>query len=126
MSESKSAPATSSGKTRTFAVYGASDDLVELEIDGKAFDELGEPNELVFSAGTKALHVRVAHDGRRGWTAEVRIEDESEEGDLPFKVTVEQRNYSPLVLVESTGPMTVTWRETNQDGEDVLRTKVLS
>ena len=104
-------------------IYGASDDLVEIEIDGKPWEELSEPRSFIFTANGKALHVDVEHDGKRGWRIATTLDDESESGDLPFLVSMHQRNYSPLLLVQAIAahPVTFTW----WDEDKKARTKTI-
>lgn len=94
----------------TIGIHGASDDLVEIEIDGKPWEELSEPRSFVFTACGKSLLVDIEHDGKRGWTISTCIEDDSESGGLPFAVSIGQRNYSPLLVVHpGREPVTMTW-----------------
>ena len=88
---------------KSFAVYGASDDLVEQEVDGKPFDETGQPKRFTFLASGKALVVRVGYDGKvgTGWKLAVELKDEDEKGELPFDVRIVQENYSPKLIVEN-------------------------
>lgn len=94
----------------TFAVYGASDDLVVQELDGKGYDETSPPTSFMFVAGTKTLHARVSFDGKKGsgWKVSTELQDDTEKGDLPFMVTVVQHNYSPKLVVQAVdGPVNV-------------------
>jgi hypothetical protein len=101
-------------------IYGASDDLVEVEIDRKPWEEFSEPHSFTFTAAGKALHVDVEHDGKRGWKLSTVLDDEKEEGSLPFSVSIHQRNYSPLVLIQvHAEPVVMTWVE---DGRPRSRT----
>lgn len=86
---------------KSFAVYGASDDLVEQEADSKPFEETGEPRSFAFVAGRKALHVTVAFDGKRGWLITTALDDDEEEGALPFDVRIVQEKYSPKLIVDN-------------------------
>lgn len=96
----------------TIGIYGASDDLTEIEVDGKPFEEFGEPRSFVFSSEGKSLTVDIEHDGKRGWLLTTCIDDESEDGDLPFRVAIVQEKYSPKLEVTVTGaPVTFTWWE---------------
>lgn len=93
-----------------FAIYGASDDLVEQEIDDKAHDETGQPRSFVFIAGTKSLHAKLSYNGKRGtgWKLTVELQDESEDGSLPFDVSIVQERYSPKLVVRAINqPVTV-------------------
>lgn len=95
---------------KTIVLYGASDDLVELEIDGGTREELSEPSAFVFTAGGKSLHAELAHDGKFGWRITVAIDDDKESGSLPFTVRIEQEAYSPKLVVEvTTVPVTLIW-----------------
>jgi hypothetical protein len=109
---------------RTIGIYGASDDLVEIEVDGKPHAELGALNKaqsFVITAKEKTLHAAVAHDGKRGWTITTSIDDDTERGDLPFRVELRQRDYSALLLVSSEVPFVVTWWEDGQPQTMTLR-----
>jgi hypothetical protein len=85
----------------TFAIYGASDDLVEQELDGKGHDETGQPRSFVFLSGTKSLHAKLSYNGKKGtgWKLTVELQDEDEKGDLPFDVAIVQERYSPKLVV---------------------------
>lgn len=87
-----------------FAIYGASDDLVEQEIDDKPHDETGQPRSFVFLAGTKSLHATMSFKGKKGtgWKLSVELQDDSEEGALPFDVSIVQERYSPKLVVRAT------------------------
>jgi len=87
----------------SFGIYGASDDLVELEADGKPHDELSPPKSFLFIAGAKSLHVRLSYNGKHGtgWKLSIELQDESERGDLPFDVRIVQERYSPKLTVEN-------------------------
>lgn len=100
------------------AISGYSDDIVSIEINGKDFDEEREPNEFIFSSDGKALHANIAH-GRHGWEITTRIEDESEEGDLPFKVAIVQEKYSPKLVIDFSTPLTMNWKS---EGELKVKT----
>lgn len=110
---------------RTVGIYGASDDLVELELDGQPFEELSalsKGRSFVFTSDGKALHADIDFDGYRGWRIALTLDDVTESGELPFRVHVRQREHSPLLLVELTGkPVVLTW--VDDDGRP--RTKAL-
>jgi hypothetical protein len=88
---------------KSFAIYGASDDLVEQEADGKPHDETGQPRSFSFVAGEKALHAKLSFSGKigTGWKLTVELQDESEAGDLPFDVRIVQERYSPKLIIEN-------------------------
>ncbi len=107
----------------TIGIYGASDDLTTIELDGKPWDELGEEEDLMFTAAGKTLHVHVEH-GKRGWSIATSIDDETEEGDLPFKVALVQHHYSPKLLVTvGEEPVTFIWNGRDDDDEKIPQTK---
>lgn len=85
----------------SIAIYGASDDLVEIEVDGKPHEELSPPKSFAFTSGTKTLHARLSYDGKKGtaWKLTIELQDEGEEGDLPFDVAIVQERYSPKLIV---------------------------
>lgn len=101
----------------SIGIYGESDDLATIEVDGKAWDEQGEKANYAFICEGKTLHVRIEHG--RGWCITTRIEDPTEEGPLPFDVALVQHNYSPkLVVTAKDKPVTFMWftREDDDDG----------
>lgn len=54
-----------------------------------------------------------------------RIEDESENGDLPFDAALVQHNYSPkLVVTAKSVPVTFLWFTSDDDGPAHVNTKV--
>jgi hypothetical protein len=91
----------------SFAIYGASDDLVEQEADGKPRDETGQPRSFTFLAGPKSLHAKLSYNGKvgTGWKLSVELRDEDEKGDLPFDVRIVQERYSPKLIVENATAM---------------------
>lgn len=94
----------------TFAICGYSDDIVSIEIDGKADDEMGQPKSFGFICGTKSLHVSMSFKGKKGtgWKLSVELQDDTEEGDLGFDVAIVQEKYSPkLVVKATTAPVSV-------------------
>lgn len=95
----------------TIAINGASDDLVEIEVNGRAWDELSEPKHFTILGGSKGLEVSIEHDGKRGWVLSTVLIDETEEGDLPFRASIVQEHYSPKLVIEHDRPITVTWFE---------------
>lgn len=100
-------------RMKSFAIYGASDDLVEQEADGKPHDETGQPRSFSFVAGTKALHAKMSFSGKigTGWKLTVELQDEHEAGELPFSVRIVQERYSPKLIVEhATEPVAVMSR----------------
>jgi len=110
--------------TTSIGIYGASDDLATIELDGEAWEEQGEKANYVFIADSKRLLVHIEH-GRSGWAITTRIEDESEEGDLPFDVALVQHNYSPkLVVTAKSVPVTFLWFTSDDDGPAHVNTKV--
>lgn len=88
---------------RSFAIYGASDDLVEQEGDGKPHDETGQPRSFSFVTGTKALHAKLSYSGKigTGWKLTLELQDEHEDGALPFDVRIVQERYSPKLIVDN-------------------------
>lgn len=88
---------------KSFAIYGASDDLVEQQADGKGHDETGQPRSFSFVAGTKALHAKLSYNGKigTGWKLTIELQDEGERGDLPFDVRIVQERYSPKLIVDN-------------------------
>jgi hypothetical protein len=110
--------------TKSIAIYGASDDLATIEVDGTAWEEQGETANYVFTCDGKSLHVHIEHG--RGWSITTRIEDESEEGALPFDVALVQHKYSPkLVVTARDKPVVFIWFTRDDDDEDPTpKTKV--
>lgn len=49
---------------KSFAIYGASDDLVVQEADGKPYEETGQPKSFTFHEGSKALHAKLSYNGK--------------------------------------------------------------
>lgn len=96
-------------------VYGASDDLVEIEIDGKPFEELSEPNTIKFVAADKILTVDIKHSGSRGWQLTATIDDDTEEGELPFRVRLVQHRYSPKFIIESDTALQLFWKDGHKE-----------
>lgn len=93
-----------------FAISGYSDDIVSIEIDGKADDELPQPKSFAFICGTKSLHVSMSFKGKKGtgWKLSTELQDDTEEGDLGFDVAIVQEKYSPkLVVRATTAPVSV-------------------
>ena len=88
---------------KSFAIYGASDDLVEQEVDGQPFDETGQPRSFAFVAGTKTLHAKLSFAGKvgTGWKLSIELQDDTESGDLPFDVRIVQEKYSPKLIVDN-------------------------
>lgn len=107
---------------KSIGIYGASDDLATIEVDGKAWDEQGSSEDYVFTAEQKSLHVHIEH-GRGGWSISTRIEDDSEEGELPFDVALVQHNYSPkLVVTPRKVPFLFLYFQTDEDDKRVTKT----
>jgi hypothetical protein len=88
---------------KSIAIYGASDDLVEIEADGKPLDETSQPRSFAFVAGTKSLHAKFSYNGKigTGWKLSIELSDPSEQGSLPFDVRIVQERYSPKLIIEN-------------------------
>lgn len=98
---------------KSFAIMGYSDDVVCLEVDGALVDEKSQPCSISFVAGGKALHAKISFSGKNGtgWKISVELQDDSEEGSLPFTTRIVQENYSPKLIVEfATEPVSVMCR----------------
>lgn len=93
-------------------IYGSSDDAVTIEVDGTAFEEVEAPKKgaaFALMAQDKGLDVHVVFDGTRGWLVTTGLTDERESGPLPFIVELKQRGRSPMLLVTSDRPITLSW-----------------
>jgi len=96
-------------------IYGASDDLVE--IDGDVVDEVDcYKSGVEITIGTQAgagkdaegLTVRAEH-GRLGWLIGVALFDD--DAPIPWPVRIETQDYSPCVVVECPPGTPVTWKK---------------
>jgi hypothetical protein len=83
------------------AFYGASDDLVVVEVDGKPVDEIGcwnKPVTITFShQGDGRCELQIEH-GKRGWECRLYLHDDFDDGEeLPrFTVEASRNGYSQV------------------------------
>lgn len=91
-------------------IYGASDDLVEIEQDGKPIEELGAiDRERVIHIG-EYTHVFARHHGKRGWMLGVWFgTDDFDQCIQPWRIHVETEKYSPVIVIECPACTKVTW-----------------
>lgn len=102
-------------------IYGASDDLVEVEGCPNA-DERGAYNRTVSVAigGDKGIVVSNRHDGKLGWVTSLHLGPRFEDEDpMPFPVSVEMSHtgYSLAVIVECPDGTLVEYLDTDEDDE---------
>lgn len=100
-------------------LYGASDDLVELDVDGAALDEFsaykGWSGRVLAPSG-EGLRVSFAYAPRGGGAWEVRVTQLGGEPPIPgdWSVTIRQSSscaYSPALVIDAPGGA-----EVNEDG----------
>ncbi len=111
-------------------IYGASDDLVEIEMDTedgtRVFEEIAEGDEVrVIDMLTQVCNLGHAHETGKagvgvrmvftdhGWEARIRPIgqeiDENDDASLPWPVRIEAEKYSPAVLIECPTTAHLEW-----------------
>lgn len=100
-------------------IYGASDDLVEIE--GIERGELAEGCTIeIGDPDTGGIAVTNRHDGKFGWTTTVRLlAVEEDDTPLPFPMRIElsETGYSLAVVIDC--PAGTRVKATNSSGEEV-------
>ena len=102
---------------KTIEIYGASDDLVEVEVGGRPFEEIGCYGKDVHivvgheraSPGSNASGIRVwmHYTDLAVWAATILQIDEGI--PIPWKVTVGSDDYSVLVRIDCPDGTPISW-----------------
>jgi len=88
------------------SVWGASDDLLEIAIDGKVVDELGcydNTTTIMVDDGERGrVVIDYEHSGQVGWRATVSLPKDHDDGQpmVAVALSLSENGYSPRVDVE--------------------------
>lgn len=104
----------------TYTIYGASDDLVEVEKDGESLKEYDALNKTLWfefaHPDNKLIGVIATIEfGSHGWTISTWLID----GDAPphnWRIRIEQEEYSPSFRIEVPDNCIIDFPDVGEDG----------
>lgn len=90
----------------SLSFWGASDDLLEVELGGTVIDEIGcydrPVTVTVYDGDGAGVVVEYQHCGKTGWRATTVLVPEHEDGRpmVPLKLSMSETGYSPRVDID--------------------------